>query len=130
YIVGVTGNVMQADIDVFMQAGADSVLAKPLRVEQFDCMMASLDSKSKPGTPRRETSTQAGLSLTLSMPDAIPQHSPNETPAVSPSSVLFRLSPRAVKIGANPDQQDNSSKREASSVISSVVSVSDNTHNV
>ncbi|KAJ1437189.1 histidine kinase-like ATPase [Ochromonadaceae sp. CCMP2298] len=42
FIVGVTGNVMQADIDVFLQHGADAVLAKPLRVEQFESMVRTL----------------------------------------------------------------------------------------
>ncbi|KAJ1438103.1 histidine kinase-like ATPase [Ochromonadaceae sp. CCMP2298] len=61
YIVGVTGNVMQADIDVFMQAGADSVLAKPMRIEIFDGMMASLGAKSSnPDVPRRHSSKVAG----------------------------------------------------------------------
>ncbi|KAJ1407515.1 histidine kinase-like ATPase, partial [Ochromonadaceae sp. CCMP2298] len=38
YIVGVTGNVMQEDMDVFHEHGADAVLAKPLRIEIFDSM--------------------------------------------------------------------------------------------
>jgi CheY-like chemotaxis protein len=42
YIVGVTGNVMEADVAVFIQVGADSVLVKPLRVEQFERMVRTL----------------------------------------------------------------------------------------
>ncbi|KAJ1416544.1 histidine kinase-like ATPase, partial [Ochromonadaceae sp. CCMP2298] len=38
YIVGVTGNVMQEDMDVFHEHGADAVLAKPLRIEIFESM--------------------------------------------------------------------------------------------
>lgn len=34
-IVGVTGNSLQADIDFFMESGADEVFIKPLNVEKF-----------------------------------------------------------------------------------------------
>ncbi|KAJ1393498.1 CheY-like superfamily [Ochromonadaceae sp. CCMP2298] len=40
YIVGVTGNVLQEDMDVFHERGANAVLAKPLRIEVFESMMA------------------------------------------------------------------------------------------
>ncbi|KAJ1422200.1 hypothetical protein B484DRAFT_433045, partial [Ochromonadaceae sp. CCMP2298] len=59
YIVGVTGNVMQADIDVFIQHGANAVLAKPLRVETFESMMASLFIKQKSPGPSRRDFTKA-----------------------------------------------------------------------
>jgi CheY-like chemotaxis protein len=39
YIMGVTGNVMQADVDVFKQHGANAVLYKPLRIEIFESMV-------------------------------------------------------------------------------------------
>jgi len=130
YIVGVTGNVMVADVDVFIDHGADSVLAKPLRVEQFESMIASLDNKSKPGTPRRHSSRPAGLALTLSNPEAAPQHSSNQKPAVSPTSVLFKLSPRSVKIRADPAQQCDTPVCQDASISSLAVSVLDNTHNV
>ncbi|KAJ1403163.1 CheY-like superfamily, partial [Ochromonadaceae sp. CCMP2298] len=42
YIVGVTGNVMQVDVDVFLQSGANSVLAKPLRIEIFERIVRTL----------------------------------------------------------------------------------------
>ncbi|KAJ1414473.1 histidine kinase-like ATPase [Ochromonadaceae sp. CCMP2298] len=42
FIVGVTGNVMHADIDNFMQHGADAVLAKPLRIEIFESMVRTV----------------------------------------------------------------------------------------
>ena len=31
-VIGVTGNVLQDDIDYFMQCGADAVLSKPLSI--------------------------------------------------------------------------------------------------
>ena len=31
-VVGVTGNVLQDDIDYFIQCGADAVLSKPLSI--------------------------------------------------------------------------------------------------
>jgi CheY-like chemotaxis protein len=34
-IVGVTGNSLQADIDFFLESGADRVFIKPLEVEKF-----------------------------------------------------------------------------------------------
>lgn len=34
-IVGVTGNGLQSDIDLFMDAGVDSVMIKPLEISQF-----------------------------------------------------------------------------------------------
>jgi CheY-like chemotaxis protein len=39
YIMGVTGNVMQSDVDVFIQHGANVVLSKPLRIEIFESMV-------------------------------------------------------------------------------------------
>lgn len=34
-IVGVTGNGLQSDIDLFLEAGADNVMIKPLNMQQF-----------------------------------------------------------------------------------------------
>ena len=34
-VIGLTGNVMQLDVDVFMQNGADGVLSKPLSVQKL-----------------------------------------------------------------------------------------------
>jgi CheY-like chemotaxis protein len=34
-IVGVTGNGLQSDIDLFMDAGADCVMIKPINIEEF-----------------------------------------------------------------------------------------------
>ncbi|KAJ1429452.1 histidine kinase-like ATPase [Ochromonadaceae sp. CCMP2298] len=48
YIVGVTGNVMKEDVDVFHEHGANTVLAKPLRLEVFENMMASISAKNTP----------------------------------------------------------------------------------
>ncbi|KAJ1425873.1 hypothetical protein B484DRAFT_464385 [Ochromonadaceae sp. CCMP2298] len=53
YIVGVTGNVMQADIDVFIQHGANAVLAKPLRVEIFESMVRTILCNHSSGTAQR-----------------------------------------------------------------------------
>jgi CheY-like chemotaxis protein len=50
FIAGVTGNVMQADVNVFKQHGANAVLSKPLHIEIFDSMV-------------REQTTQPLLSL-------------------------------------------------------------------
>lgn len=34
-VVGVTGNGLQGDIDVFMEAGADTVMIKPINIDEF-----------------------------------------------------------------------------------------------
>ena len=41
FIAGVTGNVLPADIALFQQAGANSVLAKPLNIETFESVFKS-----------------------------------------------------------------------------------------
>jgi CheY-like chemotaxis protein len=40
FIIGVTGNVMQADVDYFKSCGADDVFPKPLNAKVVDKMMA------------------------------------------------------------------------------------------
>jgi CheY-like chemotaxis protein len=42
HIIGVTGNVMAADVDFFIQHGANAVLAKPLRIEIFESMVSKV----------------------------------------------------------------------------------------
>lgn len=34
-IVGVTGNIMQEDVDLFLSAGANEVIGKPLKLEKL-----------------------------------------------------------------------------------------------
>ncbi|KAJ1434354.1 histidine kinase-like ATPase [Ochromonadaceae sp. CCMP2298] len=81
YIIGVTGNVMQADVDVFTTAGADAVLAKPLRIEIFESMMASLvSSKSGPSSPAQRLASRKKL-----------------PPHLSPLPLL-KVSPRSSKV--------------------------------
>jgi len=38
FIVGITGNIMQSDIDYFKEHGADAVLAKPLNTDTFESL--------------------------------------------------------------------------------------------
>lgn len=40
-IIGVTGNGLQSDIDLFMEAGADGVMIKPLEISQFLSFLTS-----------------------------------------------------------------------------------------
>ncbi|KAJ1416956.1 histidine kinase-like ATPase, partial [Ochromonadaceae sp. CCMP2298] len=63
YIVGVTGNVMQADINIFLQHGANAVLAKPLRIEIFESMMASLVSRKPSTDPRNPPTPSTPITL-------------------------------------------------------------------
>ena len=34
-VIGVTGNVLQSDVDYFLKCGADAVLAKPLNIPKL-----------------------------------------------------------------------------------------------
>ena len=34
-VIGVTGNVLQSDVDHFLKSGADAVLAKPLNIPKL-----------------------------------------------------------------------------------------------
>mmetsp|Transcript_24827 Transcript_24827/g.55728 ORF Transcript_24827/g.55728 Transcript_24827/m.55728 type:complete len:131 (-) Transcript_24827:475-867(-) len=81
YIMGVTGNVMQQDTDVFYAHGANAVLAKPLRIEIFENMMASLFSKNSSSKKRfsrnssmlnsRNSSTRNSKPNLLSKPNSL-----------------------------------------------------------
>mmetsp|Transcript_25849 Transcript_25849/g.55888 ORF Transcript_25849/g.55888 Transcript_25849/m.55888 type:complete len:139 (+) Transcript_25849:1-417(+) len=118
YIVGVTGNVMQADVDVFIEHGANAVLAKPLRIEIFESMMLSVFS-NKPhpdAVPNRHPDTFKSESA-ASAQTLIPE---------SALSAMFNVSRRGSKVGVDPDQQEtHNTVRQASSVSSA-----DNAHNV
>ncbi|KAJ1413948.1 CheY-like superfamily, partial [Ochromonadaceae sp. CCMP2298] len=48
HIIGITGNVMKADIDFFKSCGADAVFAKPLNKDSVDKLMVRIS------TPRAE----------------------------------------------------------------------------
>lgn len=39
-IIGVTGNALDDDVAAFLAAGADLVLAKPLRLHQLDALLS------------------------------------------------------------------------------------------
>mmetsp|Transcript_25848 Transcript_25848/g.55884 ORF Transcript_25848/g.55884 Transcript_25848/m.55884 type:complete len:282 (-) Transcript_25848:414-1259(-) len=81
FILGVTGNVMQQDTDVFYAHGANAVLAKPLRIEIFENMMASLFSKNSSSKKRfsrnssmlnsRNSSTRNSKPNLLSKPNSL-----------------------------------------------------------
>eukprot|EP00601_Ochromonadales_sp_CCMP2298_P000035 CAMPEP_0173180008 /NCGR_PEP_ID=MMETSP1141-20130122/6460_1 /TAXON_ID=483371 /ORGANISM="non described non described, Strain CCMP2298" /LENGTH=128 /DNA_ID=CAMNT_0014102777 /DNA_START=1 /DNA_END=384 /DNA_ORIENTATION=- len=102
YIVGVTGNVMQADVDVFMDAGANAVLAKPLRIEIFESMMASLSSSTITSLDGRGV-------------DTLPSGRTNNNSSASTKSARVSPSPpthtprtpRGVRVGAEPDSGDS-----------------------
>ena len=51
-IIGVTGNALDDDVAAFLAAGADMVLAKPLRLHQLDALLSHCASHgflSSPG---------------------------------------------------------------------------------
>jgi CheY-like chemotaxis protein len=37
-IIGITGNAMEEDIDIFLEAGADAVLLKPLKLDSLEAV--------------------------------------------------------------------------------------------
>lgn len=43
-IIGVTGNCLDDELDEFLQAGADAVLSKPIRMSQIQSLFAFLKS--------------------------------------------------------------------------------------
>ena len=47
-IIGVTGNVLPADVTFFMEHGAEFVLAKPVDIETFEERLQEFWSKSPP----------------------------------------------------------------------------------
>jgi CheY-like chemotaxis protein len=54
YIIGVTGNVMQADVDFFKSCGVDAVFAKPLSTKLVEQLLARIS------TPRKEGRSDIG----------------------------------------------------------------------
>jgi len=46
-ILGVTGNVLQEDVETFKQHGANDVFFKPLELKKFDDMLAALRKKKE-----------------------------------------------------------------------------------
>jgi len=42
FIVGLTGNVMSEDVEEFLHAGADLVLAKPLEMNKLDMLLSHI----------------------------------------------------------------------------------------
>jgi len=59
FIIGVTGNVMQADMDFFKSCGADAVFAKPLSTESVEKLMARISSvppMARNSSPERRSS--------------------------------------------------------------------------
>jgi len=48
FIAGITGNVMQDDIDHFRKRGADSVLAKPLNTDVFESLFRNFKPRETP----------------------------------------------------------------------------------
>ena len=45
FIVGLTGNVMDEDVDEYLRAGADLVLAKPLQMNKLEILLAHVASQ-------------------------------------------------------------------------------------
>jgi osomolarity two-component system, sensor histidine kinase SLN1 len=47
-IVGVTGNIMQEDVDLFLSAGANEVIGKPLKLEKLQELISSESPLPRP----------------------------------------------------------------------------------
>jgi DNA-binding response OmpR family regulator len=46
-ILGITGNVMPEDVQLFLEMGADEVLMKPLHMEDFHKALVAHSNKKK-----------------------------------------------------------------------------------
>ena len=55
-IIGVTGNALDDDVSAFLGAGADMVLAKPMRPAQLQHLLAYISSHGKCSNPRYKLS--------------------------------------------------------------------------
>ena len=58
-IIGVTGNALDDDVTAFLGAGADMVLAKPMRPAHLQLLLAYITSHGKRSNPRYKLSMGA-----------------------------------------------------------------------
>jgi CheY-like chemotaxis protein len=49
YIAGLTGNMFEDDVDQFISAGVDIVLSKPLKIDELDKVIDSVNAKNQIG---------------------------------------------------------------------------------
>eukprot|EP00600_Ochromonadales_sp_CCMP1393_P000340 CAMPEP_0174983702 /NCGR_PEP_ID=MMETSP0004_2-20121128/17299_1 /TAXON_ID=420556 /ORGANISM="Ochromonas sp., Strain CCMP1393" /LENGTH=957 /DNA_ID=CAMNT_0016236001 /DNA_START=35 /DNA_END=2905 /DNA_ORIENTATION=+ len=64
FIVGVTGNVMQDDIDHYKTHGADAVLGKPLNTDAFESLLRSFETAARRGLlPASKYACQSSSSI-------------------------------------------------------------------
>ena len=50
YLIAITGNALESDVKLFLDAGADSVLIKPFSLIDFSSAMASVAIRMATGT--------------------------------------------------------------------------------
>ena len=50
-IIGCTGNVMEEDTEEYLEAGADMILAKPMRINQLDLLIVHINSHGSLSIP-------------------------------------------------------------------------------
>jgi CheY-like chemotaxis protein len=60
-IVGLTGNALDDNVDIFLHAGADCVIAKPFRAAQMDALI----QHTKVHGMKSQTSSKFRLETTL-----------------------------------------------------------------
>ncbi|KAJ1427833.1 hypothetical protein B484DRAFT_397039 [Ochromonadaceae sp. CCMP2298] len=60
FIAGITGNVLQDDIDHFKERGADNVLAKPLDIGVFESLFRNFQPRETPYATQRVGSQRVG----------------------------------------------------------------------
>ena len=59
--VGVTGNALESDVNMFLDAGADSVLIKPFSMVEFTSAMASVAIRMATEMPTSSVATGSVL---------------------------------------------------------------------
>jgi DNA-binding response OmpR family regulator len=75
-IIGVTGNVLDDDVNEYLEAGADLVIGKPLRMELLNKLLVHIqmngsDSKYEEGYRLVETSDELQWSINQSINQSI-----------------------------------------------------------
>jgi CheY-like chemotaxis protein len=57
-ILGVTGNALDDDVEAFLEAGADCVIAKPLRADVLDAVLRYIAEKGIDSDPKMKLNTE------------------------------------------------------------------------
>lgn len=71
YIIGVTGNVLNDDTRVFLTAGVDAIILKPLKVNDLDLLFAYLREKGLRSDPSVRLRISGGKVKVVPLEEAV-----------------------------------------------------------